>query len=83
MENGTTLYDKLGGEAAITAVVDYFYELVLADDTVNHFFNNTDMEKQRKHQAKFFSFALGGAEPVYGGIHGQSACRNESAGRAF
>lgn len=52
MENETTLYDKLGGEGAITAVVDYFYELVLADDTVNHFFSNTDIEKQRKHQAK-------------------------------
>ncbi|NQX62612.1 group I truncated hemoglobin [Paenibacillus qinlingensis] len=61
-----TLYDKLGGEGAITAVVDYFYELVLADETVNHFFNNTDMEKQRKHQAKFFSFALGGPNQYTG-----------------
>ena len=66
MENGTTLYDQLGGEAAITAVVDYFYELILADDTVNHFFYNTDMEKQRKHQAKFFSFALGGPNQYTG-----------------
>jgi hemoglobin len=31
MESGATLYDKLGGEDAITKVVDYFYELVLAD----------------------------------------------------
>lgn len=66
MVSETTLYDKLGGEEAITAVVDYFYELVLADETVNHFFNNTDMEKQRKHQAKFFSFALGGRISIPG-----------------
>lgn len=66
MENATTLYDKLGGEEAITAVVNYFYELVLADDTVNHFFRNTDMEKQRKHQAKFIGFALGGPNQYTG-----------------
>ncbi|WP_269083024.1 DinB family protein [Sporosarcina globispora] len=40
--------------------IDYFYsELVLKDETVNHFFKHTDMEKQRRHQAKFISFAFG------------------------
>ena len=34
-----TLYEKIGGEAAISKVVDYFYnELVLKDETVNHIF---------------------------------------------
>ncbi|MFM1654602.1 group 1 truncated hemoglobin [Brevibacillus sp. B_LB10_24] len=61
----TTLYEKLGGEEAIGKVVDYFYDLVLADDTVNHYFTNVDMEKQRRHQTKFISFALGG--PQYTG----------------
>lgn len=33
-----TLYEKVGGEEAIAKVVDYFYsELVLKDETVNHF----------------------------------------------
>lgn len=42
-----TLYEKVGGEEAIAKVVDYFYsELVLKDETVNHFFEKTDMEKQ-------------------------------------
>ncbi len=60
-----TLYEKVGGEEAISKVVDYFYnELVLKDDTVNHFFQQTDMEKQREHQAKFISFALGEAITV-------------------
>ena len=55
-----TLYEKVGGEEAISKVVDYFYnELVLKDDTVNHFFQQTDMEKQREHQAKFISFDQG------------------------
>ncbi|REE56294.1 hemoglobin [Paenibacillus taihuensis] len=62
----TTLYDKFGGEDTIGKVVDYFYELVLADNTVNHFFKDTDMEKQRKHQTKFISFALGGPNQYSG-----------------
>lgn len=62
-----TLYEKLGGEEAISKVVDYFYsELVLKDPTVNQFFVNTDMEKQRRHQTKFISFALGGPNQYTG-----------------
>lgn len=66
MPTDTTVYEKLGGEAAISKVVDTFYELVLADPTVNHFFANTDMEKQRNHQTKFISFALGGPNQYTG-----------------
>lgn len=62
-----SLYEKLGGEEAISKVVDYFYkELVLKDDTVNHFFEDIDMEKQIQHQAKFISFALGGPNQYSG-----------------
>ncbi|SMF87899.1 hemoglobin [Paenibacillus uliginis N3/975] len=66
MASTTALYDKLGGEETIGKVVDYFYELVLADETVSHFFANTDMEKQRRHQTKFISFALGGPNQYSG-----------------
>ncbi|MBU8907196.1 group I truncated hemoglobin [Desertibacillus haloalkaliphilus] len=62
----TTLYEKIGGEKAIATAVDIFYEKVLADDTVNHFFTNTDMDKQRSHQTKFLSFALGGPNQYTG-----------------
>ncbi len=61
-----SLYDQLGGEAAISKVVDYFYELVLKDDSVNSYFKETDMEKQRSHQTKFISFALGGPNQYSG-----------------
>jgi hemoglobin len=61
------LYEKIGGEEAIAKVVDYFYkELVLKDDSVKHFFEHTDMEKQRLHQTKFISFALGGPNQYSG-----------------
>jgi hemoglobin len=62
-----SLYEKFGGEETIGKVVDYFYdELVLKDPTVNEFFIHTDMEKQRKHQTKFISFALGGPNQYTG-----------------
>ena len=68
MRNMTeSLYEKVGGEEAISKVVDYFYnELVLKDETVNHFFQHTDMDKQRAHQSKFISFALGGPNQYSG-----------------
>lgn len=56
----TTLYEKFGEKESIERVVDDFYKRVLADNTVNHFFAHTDMEKQRRHQAAFISYALGG-----------------------
>lgn len=61
-----SVYEKVGGEEAISNVVDYFYKLVLEDKTVSHFFEHTDMEKQRKHQTKFISFALGGPNQYSG-----------------
>jgi hemoglobin len=61
-----SLYEKLGGEESISKVVDYFYELVLKDETVNQYFKETDMDKQRKHQTKFISFALGGPNQYSG-----------------
>jgi hemoglobin len=61
------LYEKVGGEEAIAKVVDYFYnELVLKDETVNQFFEGVDMEKQKSHQTKFISFALGGPKNYTG-----------------
>lgn len=61
-----SLYEKFGGEEVIAKVVDEFYKRVLADETVNSFFRKTDMEKQRSHQTKFISFALGGPNQYTG-----------------
>ena len=40
--NGT-LYDKLGGPEALEMAVDLFYEKVLADERLKHFFEGTNM----------------------------------------
>ena len=55
-----TLYDRLGGEPAVGAVVNEFYDRVLADEQVSHHFDDVDMMDQRSHQTKFLSAVTGG-----------------------
>lgn len=57
----STLYEKLGGKAAVEIAVDKFYERVLQDIRIKHFFDNVDMPKQRDHQKAFLTYAFGGA----------------------
>lgn len=56
----TSLYERLGGEAAVDAAVDRFYEKVLADPALAPFFADTNMARQRNHQKQFLTFAFGG-----------------------
>mmetsp|Transcript_14347 Transcript_14347/g.26980 ORF Transcript_14347/g.26980 Transcript_14347/m.26980 type:complete len:166 (-) Transcript_14347:17-514(-) len=62
----TTLYERLGGSAAIEAAVDKFYIKVLADSRINHWFAKTNMAHQHRQQKKFLIGALGGPNE-YGG----------------
>ena len=39
----TSLYDKLGGPEALETAVDMFYDRVLDDERLKHFFNGTNM----------------------------------------
>lgn len=55
-----SLYERLGGEAAIDAAVDIFYSKVLADKRISQFFEAVDMDRQRAKQKSFLTFALGG-----------------------
>lgn len=61
-----SLYQKLGGWAAINAAVDAFYVKVLADNRVKHFFADVSMPKQHRKQKEFLSYALGGPLPWTG-----------------
>lgn len=63
MNSDTTtgsLYEQLGGQAAVEAAVDSFYRKVLADDRVSHFFEGTDMDRQIAKQKAFLTMAFGG-----------------------
>jgi len=55
-----SLYERLGGEAAVNAAVDIFYRKVLSDDRVNSFFSDVDMEAQAAKQKGFLTMVFGG-----------------------
>lgn len=56
----TSLFEQLGGEAAVDAAVDRFYRRVLTDERVNHWFEGTDMDRQAAKQKAFLTMAFGG-----------------------
>lgn len=55
-----SLYEKLGGSAAVDAAVDIFYRKVLLDDRINSFFEGIDMDKQAAKQKAFLTMVFGG-----------------------
>ena len=55
-----TLFDQLGGTAAVDAAVDIFYRRVLSDAYISHFFAGVDMEKQAAKQKAFLTMVFGG-----------------------
>jgi hemoglobin len=61
-----SIYDKIGGQEAIEAVVEDFYVRVLADKQLAGFFAGTNMSRLKGKQAEFFAAALGGPGPYTG-----------------
>jgi hemoglobin len=61
-----SIYERIGGESAVSAAVDRFYERVLADPELKDFFNGISMSKLKAHQFAFLSQALGGPKQYSG-----------------
>lgn len=61
-----TIYEAIGGDPALVAVVDDFYVRVLADAELAPFFAGTNMAKLKARQVEFFAAALGGPVPYSG-----------------
>lgn len=55
----SSLFDRVGGDPAIAAAVDGFYERVLADDRLRTFFDGVDAKGLMSKQRDFLSFAFG------------------------
>ncbi len=55
-----SLFDRVGGERAIAAAVDRFYEHVLGDAELKGFFPAAGMQRLKAQQRDFFTQALGG-----------------------
>jgi hemoglobin len=52
--------DLIGGRRTIKAATERFYERVLEDDNLRHFFRRTDIAHLRSRQVMFVSMLLGG-----------------------
>ncbi|MFD3509593.1 group 1 truncated hemoglobin [Nocardia sp. NPDC058666] len=56
----TSIYEQIGGEAALVTVVDDLYARILADEVLRGFFTEVDNDHITKQQVAFFAEALGG-----------------------
>ncbi len=61
-----TIYDRIGGQAAVDAAVDIFYRKVLADPQISGFFDDTDMDAQHVKQKAFLTMVFGGPNSYTG-----------------
>ncbi|MCX7085297.1 MAG: group 1 truncated hemoglobin [Methylococcales bacterium] len=59
-ESTLTLYERIGGAAAVEAAVEVFYKKALADYRVYRYFDGVDTEKLIAKQKAFFTLAFGG-----------------------
>lgn len=56
----STIFEQIGGAAAVNAAVDIFYRRVLTDPVISHFFDDIDMDRQIGKQKAFLTMAFGG-----------------------
>jgi len=61
-----SIFDRIGGAEAVAAVIDDFYDRVLADPGLSGYFTSTDMKKLKAHQRSFVAAALGGPQEYRG-----------------
>lgn len=61
-----SVYENIGGAAAVDAAVDIFYRKVLSDDRISQFFDTVDMEEQHVKQKAFLTMAFGGPNDYTG-----------------
>lgn len=62
-----SLFERLGGRAAVETTVDKFYDNIMADNRIRHLFDGIDLKRQRAKQKLFLTYAFGGA-PNYSGL---------------
>ena len=61
-----SLYDDLGGAAAISMALDRFYPKVLADPRTRPYFERVNIEGLKKRVQPFLAMALGGPSNYHG-----------------
>jgi hemoglobin len=58
----SSVYERIGGEDAILAAANLFYDKVLADAQLAPFFAGLDMSQQVRKQVALMSWAFGGPD---------------------
>src|SRR3954463_11024837 len=66
-ETATNHFERIGGEPAVSLLIDRFYERVQADPVLAPFFRDSSMDRVRRMQKEFFALALDGP-PAYTGM---------------
>ena len=60
------IYEAIGGQPAVEAAVNRFYERVTVDPQLAHFFAGMDLRGLKVHQAAFLGQAIGGPQTYSG-----------------
>ena len=69
MSNSTTegsLYERMGGAAAVEEMLESFYARVMADADLKPYFGHVALDKLQRMQVEFFTAALDGPAPYTG-----------------
>jgi hemoglobin len=61
-----SIYDAIGGAAAVEAAVDLFYAKVWGDPSLSVYFAEVDRGRLKGHQRAFITLALGGPDGYRG-----------------
>ena len=77
----SSIYEEIGGQEALVAVVDDFYDRVLADPELATFFTGVNLRRLKGMQVEFFAGALGGPDQYHGRTmqevhHGRGIAQN-------
>ncbi len=78
-----TLYERIGGNAAVSAAVEKFYVRVLSDEMLAPFFDGVNIKRLQAHQLAFLSQALGGPKQYSGAAMSQAHARLSIEQRHF
>ncbi len=63
---GKSLYERIGGESAVIAAVGKMYDKILDDEELAPFFENIDIDRLRRSQSAFVTYAFGGPNQYTG-----------------
>ena len=77
----TSIYEQIGGQEALIAVVDDFYDRVLADPGLSGYFTGSNLNRLKGKQVEFFAAALGGPD-YYDGQNMKDAHRGRGIDQA-